>query len=72
MGVVRHTVDGDEFLPLPSNYPSHVFLELLFPFWPDEVLSALDCEHNLDINLGVGIGHATEVFKQEPRPQDSS
>jgi hypothetical protein len=52
------------FIPVVSLIVSDagdVLLEFVIVFRPDEILPALDGEHDIDVNLRVGIGHARKM-----------
>jgi|ERR1041385_8014453 hypothetical protein len=55
--MIRHVVDRDEFMPLSGNDAGDVFLHLGIVFGGDETLAALDGKDDVDVNLGVGVGH---------------
>ena len=56
--MVWHAVDGEEFLTLSGNDASYVFVEFLFVRGGNKILTSLDGEDHLDVNLGVGVCHA--------------
>ncbi len=59
--MVRHIVDRQELLILSRNNSSDVFLQLVVVFGWDEVLSAFDGKHDLDVDLGVGVRHGPTI-----------
>src|SRR5882724_4180969 len=61
MQVVGHIVDDNQLLFPTGNDAGDVFLQLVVMFWIEEVLPAFDGEHNMDINLRVGVGHASKM-----------
>jgi hypothetical protein len=61
MQMVRHVIDGDQFLFLTGDDASDVFLEFVVVFGFDEILPAFDGKHDMDVNLGVGVGHARKM-----------
>ena len=64
MRVVRHAVDGNELLALPSDDASHVLLQFLFAFRADQVLPCLDGEHDLNVYLCVCVSHIRQIFRR--------
>lgn len=51
MGVVRHTMNGQELLvPLADN-AGNIFVELFLVLFLDHIRTALHSEDNLDVNL---------------------
>src|ERR1700690_1806525 len=61
MQEVRHIVDGNQFLVLTGDNTGDVFLKFVVVFGFDEVLSAFDSKHDVDVNLRVGVGHARKM-----------
>ena len=59
--MVRQIVNGDQFLILPRKDAGDVFLQFVVVFRLDEALPAFDGEHDMDINLRVGVGHAPKM-----------
>jgi hypothetical protein len=59
--MIRHIVDGNHFLFLTGNDACDVFLQLVVVFRLDEALPAFNSEHDMDINLRVGVGHAPKM-----------
>src|SRR6266705_2386384 len=57
MSMVPHVVDGDWLLPLSCDDSGYVLLQLVVMGWINQILSAFHSEHNLNVNLGVGVGH---------------
>ena len=55
MSVVRHAMDCQELLPAMAHDSGDVFVQLLFVFRMDERLTAFYCEHDLDVDLAVGV-----------------
>jgi len=49
------------FLLLPRGDAGDVFLQLVVVFGSDEALSPFDGEHDMDIDSGVGVGHARKM-----------
>ena len=61
MQVVRHVVDGNQFLVLTGDNAGDVFLKFVVMFGFDEVLSAFDGEHDMDVDLRVSVGHVRKM-----------
>lgn len=59
--MIGHVVDGDHFLVLGRDNAGDVFLEFVVVFGFDEVLPAFDGEDDVDVDLGVGVGHARKI-----------
>ena len=55
--MIGHAVDRDQFLILLADDTSDVLLDLLFVIRLNQALSSLNGEDNLNIDLGVGVGH---------------
>ena len=55
--VIRHTIDCEELLTLPGNDARHVLLQGLFALRSNQVLPRLHREHDLDVDLRIGICH---------------
>ena len=55
--MVRPVVDGNEFLLLSGDDPRDVLLQLVVMPGVDQILTSLDRKHQVDVNLGIGIGH---------------
>ena len=64
MRVVRHAVDGDELLTLPGDDAGDVFLQFFFAFRANQVLPSLHGEHDLNVDLGIGVGHIAASFPE--------
>lgn len=62
MDVIGHAIDGDQLVPLLLNDTRHVAVQILFPLGPNETMPVLDRKDGLNIDLGIGIGHATSVL----------
>ena len=63
MGMVRHTMDRQEFLSAMRDDPGDIFVQLLFEFGSNETLSSFHRENDLDIDLRVSICHEADVGK---------
>jgi hypothetical protein len=61
MQVIRHIVYGNQFLPLAGDNACDVFLKFVIMFRLDEVSPTFDSEHDVDINLRVGICHEPKM-----------
>ena len=61
--MVRHTVDGEQFLPVTGNNTRDVFVKFFFSFRANEILAALNGEDHLDVNLRIGICHDFHLCK---------
>ena len=59
--MVRHVVYGDQLILPGGDNASDVLLEFIVIFWIDQRLPAFDCEDDVDVNLGVGVGHGKKV-----------
>lgn len=58
--MIGHIIDDDHFVILTGNNAGDVFLKFVVVFRFDEVLSSFDGEHDMDINLRVGVCHVEE------------
>ena len=61
MQMVRHIIDGDQFLSLAGHDAGDEFLQFVIVFRWNEILPAFDGEHNMDVNLRVGIGRLIKM-----------
>ena len=61
MQMIRHIVDGDQFVFLRGNNTGDIFLQFLVMFGRDEALPAFDGKHYVKINLRVGVGHEQKM-----------
>ena len=61
MHVIRHIVYGNQFLILTGNNAGDVFLKFVVMVRLDEALPAFDGEHDMDVDLRVGVGHASKM-----------
>ena len=68
MQMVRHIVDGNELLFLTGDDASDVFLKFVIVLRLDEILSAFHREHDVNVDLCVGVGHARECFYKDVAP----
>src|ERR1039458_4127593 len=59
--VIRHIVYRNQLLLLTGDDAGDVFLKFVVVFRLDEVLPAFDGEHNMEIDLRVGVGHASKM-----------
>ena len=57
MDVIRHGVYLDNFLFFVCDDARDIAMKLDFVFFWNKGLSAFDCEDDVYINLGVGVGH---------------
>jgi len=61
MQMVRHIIYGNQFLPLRRDDARDVFLQFVVMFGLNEILPAFDGEHDVDVNLRVGVGHGRKM-----------
>src|SRR5665213_3254104 len=61
MHMIRHIIYHNQLLLLSRDDASDVFLQLVVMFGFDEALPAFDGEHDMDINLRVGICHEPKM-----------
>ena len=61
MQMVPHIIDGDQFLFLAGDDAGDVFLQFVVVFGHDEILPAFDGEHDVKVNLRVGVCHARNM-----------
>ena len=61
MQVIRHIVYRNQFLLLPRDNAGDVFLQFVVVFRLDEALPAFNGEHDMEIDLRVGVGHAPKM-----------
>jgi hypothetical protein len=59
--VIGHVVDGDEFLFLTGHDTGDVFLEFVIVSRWNQTLSAFDSKHDVNVNLGVRVGHPNKM-----------
>ena len=59
--MIRQIIDRNQLLVLTGNDASDVFLQFVVVFRRDEILPTFDGEHDVDINLRVGVGHAPKM-----------
>jgi len=64
MQMVRHIVDGNELLFLTGDDASDVFLKFVIVLRLDEILPAFHREHDMNVDLCVGVGHARKMSQQ--------
>ncbi len=57
MSMIGHIVNRDQLLSLGSNNSGNVFLKFVIVLGSDQVLSAFDGEHDLNVDLSVGVSH---------------
>src|SRR5207237_6020636 len=57
MNIILHVVNGDQLLPLRGHDSSNVLLKLIVMFRINKVLPAFNGEHDLNVNLSVGVSH---------------
>jgi hypothetical protein len=60
VGVVWHAVNREKFLVLAGDDAGNVFLEFFFAIGSNEVLAAFHGENDLDVDLGVRVGHGAK------------
>ena len=61
MQVIRHIVDDDQFLFLAGDDAGDEFLQFVVVFRRDEILPAFNGEHDVNVNLRVGVCHAPNM-----------
>jgi hypothetical protein len=59
--MIGHVVYGYQFLLLTGDDAGDVFLKFVVIFGFNEILSAFDGEHDMDVNLRVGVGHTRKM-----------
>ena len=59
--MVRHVVYGDQLILSSGDNASDVLLEFIVTRRLNQRLPAFDCEDDVDINLGVGVGHGKKM-----------
>ena len=68
-------MQGQKLLPALGRNASDVLLRRFFEFRANEVLAGFDSENNLDVDLGVSIGHeermATKGVARQPKKDPS-
>src|SRR5262249_30477029 len=57
MKMIRHVIDCYQLLTLSGDDAGHVFLKFIVMLSLDQALSSLHSENNLNVDLGVRIGH---------------
>lgn len=61
--MIRHTLDGDQFLTLVADNTRHVLVKLFFELRTNERQPPVNCEDSLNVDLGVGVGHEVLTFR---------
>ena len=61
MQVVPQIIDCYQFVFLAGNDTADIFLKFIIVFGFDEISPSFDCEHDMDVNLRVGIGHLQKM-----------
>src|SRR5665213_3303652 len=59
--VIRHIVYGNQFLLFPRDNAGDVFLKFVIVLRLNEALPAFNGEHDMEIDLRVGVGHAPKM-----------
>jgi len=62
MRMIRIAINGQRFRFVVADDAADVFLQALAPTFGDQALPALYRKNNLDVNLGVGVGHGYRGF----------
>jgi len=62
MGVIGHTIDRNQFLPFSCDNSGDVLLQLLATGLGNHTSAARHREHNMQINLRVGVGHLAKPY----------
>ena len=57
MCVIKQAIDRNQFLALPRDDSSNVFLQIFAPRGSDYTGATRDREDNVQINLRAGVGH---------------
>ena len=57
MGVIGHRIDRNQFLPFSCDNSGDVLLQLFAPGLGNYTSAARHREHNMQIDLRVGVGH---------------
>ena len=55
-------MDGNKFLAVARDDAGDVAVEFFFSFGGDEILAAFDGKHDLNVDLCVGVCHASGVL----------
>ncbi len=55
--MIRHTIDGEEFMALILDDPGNIFFNLSTSRISNEIVPILDAKNYLDMNLSVGVCH---------------
>jgi hypothetical protein len=59
--VIRHVVYGDQLLVLTGDNAGDVLLKFVVVFWRNKVLPPSDREHDMEIDLRVGVCHEPKM-----------
>src|ERR1039458_3659936 len=59
--MIRHVVDRNQLLPLVGKDAGDVFLQFVIVLRRNEILPALHGEHDVNVDLGVGVGHEPKM-----------
>src|SRR5258706_7576992 len=60
--VVGHAIDSEHLVFMILNDTSDVFVQFIFPFILYLVLSILNRKYRVNVNLGIGVWHASLNF----------
>ena len=58
--MIRHIVYGDQFVLLARDDSGHVFLQFVVVRGFDQVLASFHGKDDVDIDLGIRVGHGAE------------
>ena len=61
MNVIRQVVYGDEFSLLTGDDAGNVFLQFVVVLRQNEILSAFNGKHDVELDLGVGLGQVRKI-----------
>jgi hypothetical protein len=60
--MVWHPIDVQNFVSMILNDTSYILIQFIFPTFSDLALPVLDGENNLNVYLGIGVGHVLEIY----------
>ena len=66
MGVIGHAIYRNQFLPFSCDNSGNVLLQLLATVLGNHTNAAIHREHNMQIDLRVGVGHLAKTLHGAP------
>jgi len=63
--MIRHTINCEHFLAFVLNNASDIFMEFLFVFFTNEVLSPRHCKNNVYVDLCICVRHVSLTCRSD-------